>query len=272
MTEVKTLQLKERISNSIDSRFGYNLTSYEDVHEDIAILKDGVIAIDDIPRNTNIYEGTPIMSYREHGTDDNIGLLCGVSLISKEHIRQLLDMTETLYPRTEKDIDKCIRFLYPDLDDEGIEECKTRTGDIFTSYFYFNEFETESDPKYRCLYISASMFDHSCSPNCMWQIIDKTLYINTNRNIKAGEKLTISYSRSSLSSMNRNTRRTILKDVFNFDCRCNYCTNNKTHSRCILCGSEKAPFTCSRCKKVSYCSKQCQKHDWNRFHKSECTK
>ncbi|KAI5887458.1 uncharacterized protein SCHCODRAFT_02692194 [Schizophyllum commune H4-8] len=44
---------------------------------------------------------------------------------------------------------------------------------------------------------------------------------------------------------------------------------------CVSCKQRKPPgtamFTCSLCKSVNYCSKQCQRDDWTSVHRQECT-
>lgn len=47
-------------------------------------------------------------------------------------------------------------------------------------------------------------------------------------------------------------------------------SNDATKTVCSVCGKD-AEKKCSRCKNVSYCSKQCQANDWNR-HKQVCRK
>uniref|UniRef100_A0A383WQF5 MYND-type domain-containing protein n=1 Tax=Tetradesmus obliquus TaxID=3088 RepID=A0A383WQF5_TETOB len=44
----------------------------------------------------------------------------------------------------------------------------------------------------------------------------------------------------------------------------------KLHRCCKVCGARGDVMSCSRCKEVSYCSKDCQRQDWKR-HKAECT-
>jgi len=41
---------------------------------------------------------------------------------------------------------------------------------------------------------------------------------------------------------------------------------------CKKCGAPGSTKKCSRCKSVSYCSKQCQRADWTRHKRSECEK
>ena len=39
----------------------------------------------------------------------------------------------------------------------------------------------------------ARFINHSCTPNCYYQIVDKTIWIRASRNIRRGEELTYNY-------------------------------------------------------------------------------
>lgn len=40
----------------------------------------------------------------------------------------------------------------------------------------------------------ARFINHSCSPNCWFEVVDKTIWIRASRNIRRGEELTYDYS------------------------------------------------------------------------------
>jgi SET domain-containing protein len=40
----------------------------------------------------------------------------------------------------------------------------------------------------------ARFMNHSCSPNCWFEVVDKTIWIRAARNIRTGEELTYDYS------------------------------------------------------------------------------
>ena len=40
----------------------------------------------------------------------------------------------------------------------------------------------------------ARFINHSCTPNCWWEVVDKTIWIRAARNIRRGEELTYDYS------------------------------------------------------------------------------
>jgi SET domain-containing protein len=39
----------------------------------------------------------------------------------------------------------------------------------------------------------ARFINHSCTPNCWFEVVDKTIWIRASRNIRAGEELTYDY-------------------------------------------------------------------------------
>ena len=40
----------------------------------------------------------------------------------------------------------------------------------------------------------ARFINHSCAPNCWWEVVDKTIWIRASRRIEAGEELTYDYA------------------------------------------------------------------------------
>ena len=40
----------------------------------------------------------------------------------------------------------------------------------------------------------ARFINHACTPNCWWEVVDKTIWIRAARNIRLGEELTYDYS------------------------------------------------------------------------------
>mmetsp|Transcript_4852 Transcript_4852/g.8121 ORF Transcript_4852/g.8121 Transcript_4852/m.8121 type:complete len:131 (-) Transcript_4852:445-837(-) len=45
---------------------------------------------------------------------------------------------------------------------------------------------------------------------------------------------------------------------------------SKPRSVCNYCGKADAPSSCSACKRVSYCNRECQRADWKFGHKNLC--
>ena len=40
----------------------------------------------------------------------------------------------------------------------------------------------------------ARFINHSCTPNCWWEVVDTTIWIRASRSIRAGEELTYDYA------------------------------------------------------------------------------
>jgi len=77
-----------------------------------------------------------------------------------------------------------------------------------------------------CLDIRASMFNHSCVPNCfVTHGPDGTLLIKTNKDVKEGEELCFSYiDLLSDEFKDRPTRQEHLMQTYCFSCACPLCT------------------------------------------------
>ncbi|KAI8455384.1 hypothetical protein BY996DRAFT_4580891 [Phakopsora pachyrhizi] len=68
--------------------------------------------------------------------------------------------------------------------------------------------------------------NHACRPNTQFYMNTETLevFMHALKPIKAGEELTISYHRMDAIFKDRQTD---LKDTYNFDCQCSYCSMSK---------------------------------------------
>ncbi len=72
------------------------------------------------------------------------------------------------------------------------------------------------------IYPTICLINHSCLPNAhnSWNSDTKGETIHAIRHINAGEEITISYDKGGPSD----SRRTHLKDAFEFDCNCSVCS------------------------------------------------
>jgi hypothetical protein len=70
------------------------------------------------------------------------------------------------------------------------------------------------------IYPLASLFNHSCEPNCIATFRGKTLYIRTIRSVRAYEELTLSYCDVGLPTP---VRLQTLREGYFFSCRCRRC-------------------------------------------------
>uniref|UniRef100_A0A061RAT9 Set domain containing protein with a cysteine cluster at the c-terminus n=1 Tax=Tetraselmis sp. GSL018 TaxID=582737 RepID=A0A061RAT9_9CHLO len=71
----------------------------------------------------------------------------------------------------------------------------------------------------RVVFVAASFFNHSCSPNCIAHTGIDEVEVRANRDIRAGEELNISYIDEDLP---RSERQRLLSRFF-FTCRCSRC-------------------------------------------------
>jgi hypothetical protein len=140
------------------------------------------------------------------------------------------------------------------------------------------------EPSQHGLYLLLSRMNHSCEPNTIITELNKfhdvdmkpvvskktgqpigyesgsTRCVVALRDIKKGEPLVYDY----VSSIPLDLKRNALFESWQFRCAC---------SRCIkLCGllscNRIGSMTCP-CHKIKYCSKSCQRVDWNRHKSSE---
>jgi hypothetical protein len=121
----------------------------------------------------------------------------------------------------------------------------------------------------RAIFCIGAMFNHSCDANVSWEISNSTFGIMScvaNRDIAAGEELTISYiSDRTLRTLDDKNRFSKLLCELQFACSCVKCG-----SLCKNCfKNAKSLKVCSKCKSVQYCSRDCQVDDW-KTHKVYC--
>ena len=74
------------------------------------------------------------------------------------------------------------------------------------------------------LFLLASKFDHSCSPNCTVVFNGRTISVMAEQELKARDQPTISYVNTMLDT---NTRQTALLQNWFFKCQCNVCLDTK---------------------------------------------
>ena len=72
------------------------------------------------------------------------------------------------------------------------------------------------------LFTSYSLMNHSCDANCKFTTFGNQIYVQTDRNVNAGEELTNNYGVT--QGANRVERQKYLKENFGFICKCNLCS------------------------------------------------
>lgn len=129
------------------------------------------------------------------------------------------------------------------------------------------------DGRTRHIFIGASRVNHSCTPNCDWEITYATdsgracLRIFTTREVSPGEELTIPYTRILPDSTPRRQHELLRTRLFM--CMCEACKGEKpaAHLRmlrrekqmcCPKCGREGfLGVVCETCKVAHYCKREC---------------
>jgi hypothetical protein len=84
------------------------------------------------------------------------------------------------------------------------------------------------------IYLTASRFNHSCSPNAHYRPNQSTgeLHFFALRTISRGEEISISYiSRRSLYGSPRRSREAILRSTYHFTCVCSVCSLSGAESK-----------------------------------------
>ncbi|XP_050677189.1 SET domain-containing protein SmydA-8 [Leptidea sinapis] len=145
------------------------------------------------------------------------------------------------------------------------EETILRIASIFDT----NSFDVRSadgSKRFRGIYVTASMMNHNCRPNTRHLFVgdDNAMILIATVPIKKGEELTVTYTQSLWSTLDR---RKHLKSIKYFDCCCNRCadaTEFETYLGSIYCSicsngdsktmmlstnplSETAPWKCAKC-------------------------
>lgn len=223
-----------------------------------------VATIQDIPKSSIVYTGSPILHYEMPQNGDNrCGLICAAPMLSSYELRELFRRISNLYPRTTDEYTTLIERIYPRASSEEKRDI------LFSIYHRIDAMCTANAFRVgdrMFLFDGGSMFNHSCRPNCIFSIDSSSgeLVIITLENIKANTELTILYSISIVGESRCEVRREMIMRKFYFLCMCRRCANT-----CAECGRDNAPSRCSRCKSVSYCNVACQRAHWS-LHKNKC--
>ncbi|XP_054165108.1 N-lysine methyltransferase SMYD2-B-like [Oppia nitens] len=153
--------------------------------------------------------------------------------------------------------------------------------DLYGKYV-INSFEKRFDDQSdqfcgSSIYIGASVLNHSCDYNVVFESIGNKRFVISKRFITAGEELTTFYTNTSLPTV---TRRMKLKKNFYFDCQCRRCIddtegdddiNSELRQVCDHCLAKSDGLKrCSICKHMYYCDRNCQRNDWQFGHRYEC--
>jgi hypothetical protein len=261
----------EEIVISKDCCLTYNLEPIECTYAHLMFKNERVTTSESIPKGTPLYMGDPVLSYKRHHKETSHSLLFALSSLTPTILAGLMKVLRPLTPHTVQDIMPGLKILYPRASELDLNEIISDNAyeHIIQVYLLYNQFsDPNKDEKY--MYFKGSRFNHSCSPNCRWLLLDGVIHISSTRNIAQGEEVTISYWNDVFFICDPLIRRTFIVDRGHFLCKCAYCISNTNELRCCSCGINDTVFWCKRCKQVCYCSKQCQTMDWKRNHKVIC--
>lgn len=154
-------------------------------------------------------------------------------------------------------------------------------------WMFYNHFYREESEGHGCklLTLVASAANHSCRANAVSLVIGNQVKLFALRDIKEGEEITIPYAAAlnctesivkheEITRMNREGRRKYILDKWNFVCECELCkeeekAEKKAEDTCRVCKKENVKSKCAKCKKIYYCSRDCQIKDWKE-HKLVC--
>lgn len=224
-----------------------------------------IIATTFIHKKETIYIGEYLLKFNK-STENLLAALCQ---LSDDTILQLCKLSMNyFYPYNIDDIIECFKRLYEISDDKLINEIIKDPLHMIILYTECNNF-APSDDKFRYLYLLGSKFNHSCNPNCDWNIIDDKLIITSIVDIKDGEECTIAYWKL-FDIQNVIDRKKIIYNCAGFICNCSYCLDPNPKRQCYNCGQIAKLLRCSKCHNSYYCTRECQKEDWIARHKFSC--
>jgi hypothetical protein len=208
-------QLKQDAENT---KFECNLKCQDLVSSSITNDGTQILAVKSIPKNTVIYKGTAILSYNRSEKETSQGLLCSLALLEHKTISALTLKLLDLWPSA--CMPEKLQEIYKIDDLEVIKGILKQPEHLIVMWSTFNHFEMDSR---KFLFLTASKFNHSCDPNCRWELDSKTstIVIRSLRDIAVGEPCTISYM-VGMETWDVAARRKALLDLF-FVCECTKC-------------------------------------------------
>ena len=162
-----------------------NINAKDEIYNIKLIDNSKIVSTDFIPKNQIICISDPLFNFNFSNKTKN--LLASLLDEDEQLINRYCDY---FYLRDKNDIIKGFKDMYGDLDQDLISKLMKQPIHMIQLYVKYNNF---SILKRRYLYILASKFNHSCNPNCKWDIIDDQLIITTITDIKSDEECTISY-------------------------------------------------------------------------------
>lgn len=92
------------------------------------------------------------------------------------------------------------------------------------------------------MYCIGSLFNHSCTPNCVAVFNETQLVVHAIEQVKTGDELTISYTELFEP---REVRQHELKSQYCFDCCCPRCLDKEDSKELLMCSFRCVNLNCS---------------------------
>lgn len=258
------------------AKLKYNIDAKNSSKHIIIDNNDKILAFELISKNEEICICEPIISYyrtAEGYNSDPKSLLLALNLQSTDNILQILNKLSNfkLYPNSEEHMILGLRELYKSGNptEEFINELIKQPEHIIKVYIKYNHFNVDNN---RYLYLLASKFNHSCNPNCNWKIENGIITIFSLKEILSLEECTISYMGIKEFTLIKSSieRQNIILNNCSFICKCKECIYIPI-DKCFVCDNRNNLLSCSKCKNIFYCGKDCQRLHWS-IHKYSCNK
>eukprot|EP01060_Flectonema_neradi_P006795 TRINITY_DN14648_c0_g1_i2.p1 TRINITY_DN14648_c0_g1~~TRINITY_DN14648_c0_g1_i2.p1 ORF type:complete len:384 (+),score=54.10 TRINITY_DN14648_c0_g1_i2:53-1204(+) len=188
----------------------------------------GIVAVNDIKKGDLLIIERAVEVAK--GTIDSEKSLILNKLLQNIHVRVMKDDAKrkeifSLFPSKEINEAEFTRHELP-VEDGGDNPILVNELNHLYNIITCNTFMVDddvADEVYFAMFLRTSRMNHSCSPNCFYHFTNRTVYIRSQRDIKKGEELTISYCNEYQTRVDRQQH---LKKNYHFTCNCTRCCDH----------------------------------------------